>query len=154
MSSITFNDDLSLVSRYHLLHQRPESPLALEKVRFNVGGAGTITCGLKATRFIPVASFLLSAGGSMSSDLVQGKPAISIIESSMQQKGPHGPRLLLGPFRFANHDCKPNCQVWPHHEHSTLLAHIYLYTDHADTKHSCVHPLFHPTHLSRGFYHR
>ena len=107
----TFNEAPSLISRYHLLHQRQESPLALEKVSFHVGGNSTITCGLKATRFIPVATFLLSGGGSMSSDLVEGRSAISIIESTPRQKGPFGHRLLLGPFRFTNHDCKPNCQV-------------------------------------------
>ncbi|KAF8803051.1 hypothetical protein BYT27DRAFT_7044026, partial [Phlegmacium glaucopus] len=34
----------------------------------------------------------------------------SIITSSQRQKGEVGPRLILGPFRFANHDCSPNCQ--------------------------------------------
>jgi hypothetical protein len=36
---------------------------------------------------------------------------ISVISAHRSQKGPKGNRLILGPFRFANHDCSPNCQV-------------------------------------------
>jgi hypothetical protein len=36
----------------------------------------------------------------------------SVIEASEAQLGPIGPRVVLGPLRFANHDCKqPTCQV-------------------------------------------
>ncbi|KJA22342.1 hypothetical protein HYPSUDRAFT_99130, partial [Hypholoma sublateritium FD-334 SS-4] len=35
----------------------------------------------------------------------------SLISSMSCQKGEVGPRLILGPFRFANHDCSPNCQI-------------------------------------------
>ncbi|KAF8888730.1 hypothetical protein CPB84DRAFT_1659691, partial [Gymnopilus junonius] len=37
----------------------------------------------------------------------------SIIDSSPCHKGKMGPHLTLGPFRFANHDCQPNCQILP-----------------------------------------
>ncbi|KAI0310748.1 hypothetical protein OF83DRAFT_1030271, partial [Amylostereum chailletii] len=46
----------------------------------------------------------------MSSDLVP-TGGLSIIQSSLKQKGPRGPRMILGPFRFVNHDCDPNCHV-------------------------------------------
>ncbi|KAH7916944.1 hypothetical protein BV22DRAFT_967713, partial [Leucogyrophana mollusca] len=36
-----------------------------------------------------------------------------VIASSKNQKGPQGNRLILGPFRFANHDCNPNSQIFP-----------------------------------------
>lgn len=48
----------------------------------------------------------------MSSDLIpEHLRGISVIVSSPDQKGPLGPRLMLGPLRFANHDCRPNTQV-------------------------------------------
>jgi len=47
----------------------------------------------------------------MSLDLVENGQMISVVESSAAQKGPRGSRLILGPFRFVNHDCEPNCQV-------------------------------------------
>jgi hypothetical protein len=34
-----------------------------------------------------------------------------VIEAAPNQLGPMGQRLILGPFRFVNHDCKPNAQV-------------------------------------------
>lgn len=46
----------------------------------------------------------------MSLDLVS-EPGPSVIESVLGQSGPLGPRLILGPFRLVNHDCKPNAQV-------------------------------------------
>ena len=46
----------------------------------------------------------------MSSDNV-GAGGLSVILSSPGQLGPENERLILGPLRFANHDCKPNCQV-------------------------------------------
>jgi hypothetical protein len=48
----------------------------------------------------------------MSSDIIPPHlGSISVIMSSHDQKGPLGPRLMLGPLRFANHDCQPNTQV-------------------------------------------
>ncbi|KAF8960540.1 hypothetical protein BDZ97DRAFT_1665748 [Flammula alnicola] len=49
----------------------------------------------------------------MSSNVVHGRPGVSVISSSPGQKVKEGPRLILGPFRFANHDCSPNCQIMP-----------------------------------------
>ncbi|KAI0321618.1 hypothetical protein OF83DRAFT_1050933 [Amylostereum chailletii] len=46
----------------------------------------------------------------MSSDLVPAG-GFSVVQSSSRQNGPHGPRMILGPFRFVNHDCNPNCQI-------------------------------------------
>jgi len=46
----------------------------------------------------------------MSLDLAS-TPGPSIIEPALKQLGPPGPRLILGPFRLINHDCKPNAHV-------------------------------------------
>jgi hypothetical protein len=54
--------------------------------------------------------WILTASGSMSLNIVKG-PGISNIQSHASQLGPSGVRLILGPFRFVNHDCEPNCQV-------------------------------------------
>jgi hypothetical protein len=48
----------------------------------------------------------------MSCDIIPAElHSISVIMSNPDQKGPLGPRLMLGPLRFANHDCQPNAQV-------------------------------------------
>lgn len=82
--------------------------IRVEKVRFNKGGT---SCGLKAAADIEPSVVILASCSSMSSDLVLDRPGVSIINSNANQKGKLGPRLILGPFRFANHDCCPNCQV-------------------------------------------
>jgi hypothetical protein len=46
----------------------------------------------------------------MSSDNVNGG-GLSVITRSTGQLGPRDERLVLGPIRFANHECVPNCQV-------------------------------------------
>jgi hypothetical protein len=98
----------SLLSRYDLLYSE-ESPVRLDKVSFD---GVTISAGLKATTKILASWPILSTSSSMSSDLISGYlKSISIIESAPEQKGPLGPRLILGPLRFANHDCQPNTQV-------------------------------------------
>jgi len=47
---------------------------------------------------------------SMSLDCASA-PGPSVIEAAPSQLGPMGQRLILGPFQFVNHDCKPNAQV-------------------------------------------
>ena len=83
--------------------------MILDKVSFD----GTIiSVGLKARIKIPASLPILSTSSSMSSDLIPAhRHSISVIASSHDQKGPAGPRLMLGPLRFANHDCNPNTQV-------------------------------------------
>jgi hypothetical protein len=98
----------SLLHRYNILYSA-DSPVALQKVSFD---GVKISLGLKALRAIPAGCPILSSSASMSGDLVPpGLDSISIIASSSGQKGPIGLRLMLGPLRFANHDCEPNCQV-------------------------------------------
>jgi len=61
---------------------------------------------------IPASSPILSTSSSMSRDIIPSHlSSISVIMSAPDQKGPLGPRLMLGPLRFANHDCQPNTQV-------------------------------------------
>jgi len=83
------------------------SQVGLQKVSFD---GSEISAGLVATSPIPHSTHLLTASGSMSSDLYTGG-GFSEIASHKSQRGPQGRRLILGPFRFANHDCDPNCQV-------------------------------------------
>jgi hypothetical protein len=78
----------------------------LEKVAFS----GKVSAGLKAGCFIPAATCLLTTCSSMAQGIALGG-GFSVIESHPSQKGPTGPRVLLGPLRFANHDCDPTCQV-------------------------------------------
>ena len=47
-------------------------------------------------------------------------PGPSVIEAAPNQLGPMGQRLILGPFRFVNHDCKPNSQV-------SFLLHLSIF---------------------------
>jgi hypothetical protein len=98
----------SLLTRYDLLYSE-ESAVHLDKVSFD---GKTISAGLKAKNKIPASCPILSTSSSLSSDIIPGNvQGISIIESGADQKGPLGPRLMLGPLRFANHDCQPNTQV-------------------------------------------
>lgn len=98
----------SLLTRYDLLYSE-ESPVHLDKVSFD---GNTISAGLKAKFKIPASCPILSTSSSMSSDIIPAHlHSISVIMSAPDQKGPLGPRLMLGPLRFANHDCQPNTQV-------------------------------------------
>jgi hypothetical protein len=49
----------------------------------------------------------------MAKDKWHGAGGLSIIKPKAgdQTLGPQEERLILGPFRFVNHDCSPNCQV-------------------------------------------
>ena len=93
--------------RYALLYCE-ESYVKIEKVSFE---EGKICAGLVACQMIPAATPILTTCSSMSSDLAEGSHMISVVEGTRLQKGPEGPRLILGPFRFVNHNCQPNCQV-------------------------------------------
>jgi hypothetical protein len=101
------DDGPSLLLRYFILYS-PHSPVRLEKTAFN---GSSICAGLKASNDIAASSVILATCGSMSSDLADAG-GFSVIQSSRDQLGPHGLRMILGPFRFANHDCQPNCQVF------------------------------------------
>jgi hypothetical protein len=90
-----------------MMNYTSASIVGIEKVKFD----SQIACGLRAKVRIEPFTTILSCNSSMSSDIVDGQRAISVIKSSPGQKGAVGPRLILGPFRFANHDCAPNCQV-------------------------------------------
>jgi hypothetical protein len=96
----------SLIARYSLLYS-DESFVGIDKISFD---EVTATGGLKATRDIPLSTVLLTATSSMSSDIVSGG-GHSIVESTKKQKEPLGTRMVLGPIRFINHDCSPNCQA-------------------------------------------
>jgi hypothetical protein len=111
---LTDNDTLhrsSLLQRYHIMTYTSSKPICVEKVQFHLEPGSGIACGLKAMADIDAFVVILAACSSMSSNIVPGRPGVSIITSSPRQKGEVGPRLILGPFRFANHDCSPNCQV-------------------------------------------
>lgn len=69
-----------------------------------------VSFGLKAHRDVQAGTYIKETCSSMSMDMIRGSGP-SIIEASGSQLEPHGPRLILGPFRFVNHDCKPNAQV-------------------------------------------
>ena len=96
----------SLLLRYALLYSA-HSSVKMVRVAFD---ENKISGGLECTKFIPAATYILTASGSMSSDKF-GKGGLSVILRSPGQRGPENERLILGPFRFANHECKPNCQV-------------------------------------------
>jgi hypothetical protein len=98
----------SLLTRYDFLYSE-ESPVHLDKVSFD---GNAISVGLKARVKIPASCPILSTSSSMSSDIIpENLHSVSVIMSAHDQKGPVGPRLILGPLRFANHDCDPNTQV-------------------------------------------
>jgi len=97
---------ISLLYRYSLLYSSTSS-VQITKVSHTGQEA---SFGLKATRNIPASTFIMETCSSMSLDCTS-TPSPSVIESAPNQLGPMGPRLILGPFRLVNHDCKPNAQV-------------------------------------------
>ncbi|EKM56732.1 uncharacterized protein PHACADRAFT_254027, partial [Phanerochaete carnosa HHB-10118-sp] len=57
---------------------------------------------------------LLELSGVMSYDVAEEhtKLKLVLIHAHHSSTGPqNGPRLLVGPIRFVNHDCNPNCEV-------------------------------------------
>jgi hypothetical protein len=90
----------------------------LQKVCFD---GGSISAGLVACCNIAAATVILSTCGSMSSD-GSDVGGFSVIQPSSAQLGPQEPRIILGPFRFANHDCQPNCQA--RYSKSFQLGHL------------------------------
>jgi len=126
----------SLIQRYHIMNYTSASVVQIEKVKFG----SKIACGLRAKVRIEAFTAILSTCSSMSLDIVDGKQAVSVINSSPRQKGPVGPRLILGPFRFANHDCSPNCQVSGPIPPPILNLQI-CYVDYADPRHPCIRHL-------------
>ena len=97
---------ISLLYRYSLLYSSGSS-VKIMKVSHNRQQA---SFGLKATRTIPAGVYIMETCSSMSLDTAS-TPGPSVIEAAPNQLGPIGPRLILGPFRLVNHDCKPNAQV-------------------------------------------
>ena len=97
---------ISLLYRYSLIYSLG-SRVSLLKMTHDRQKA---TFGLKAAQFIPSGSFIMETCSSMSLDKAF-KPGPSTIEPTKKQLGPREPRLILGPFRLVNHDCKPNAHV-------------------------------------------
>jgi hypothetical protein len=98
----------SLLLRYNILYSQ-ESLVRLEKVSFE---QGKIVAGLKASKDIPPVTPILATCASMSVDSITEGRAISTIETSSRLKRDTAHRAILGVFRFANHDCDPNSQVF------------------------------------------
>lgn len=98
----------SLLFRYFFLNSQ-HSSVRIDKVLF----PGRPWCaGLAAVRSIDPATTIASTCSSMSADIWDPEHgALSVIECSPSQLGIRGGRLILGPFRFVNHDCNPNSQV-------------------------------------------
>jgi hypothetical protein len=92
--------------RYYLLHSI-HSSVKISKVTYG----GQIVAGLECTKPIHASTYILTAGASMSSDNYGMGGGLSVIMRGARQLGPENERLILGPLRFANHECRPNCQV-------------------------------------------
>jgi len=97
---------ISLLYRYSLIY----SSGSRVRIRKVTHGHQKATFGLAATRMIPCGSYIMETCSSMSCDLASDSGP-SIIEPAPRQLGPLGPRSILGPFRFINHDCGENAQV-------------------------------------------
>lgn len=99
---------ISLLFRYTFFCS-PESNVSLDKVELE---QGRVVAGLKTARDIEGGSYLLATCSSLSSDAVGTHlGSLSVVQPSPRQLGCQSPRLALGPFRFANHDCNPSAQA-------------------------------------------
>lgn len=96
----------SLLYRYSLIYASA-SVVQVGKVTYTGQEA---SFGLKAACDIEAGTYIMETCSSMSLDTVHSSGP-SIIEAAARQLGPQGPRLILGPFQFVNHDCDPNGQV-------------------------------------------
>src|SRR6266481_2245983 len=93
---------------------------------------GRVEACIVAMSPIPSGTFVLELGGLMSADAIEklaGSHGIPINKYTTQPRfetfsviwrgkgqcgpGPKADRLLLGPARFVNHSCDPNCRVRP-----------------------------------------
>lgn len=101
-------DGVSLLLRYLLLYSA-HSLVRLDKVRLDGEG---FCAGLRAVRSIEAGQVLLTTCSSMASDAAAADLGrLSVIRPTSSSAGRPCDRLILGPFRFANHDCRPNAQV-------------------------------------------
>lgn len=96
----------SICVRYLIL-ARPCSLVKLGAVQFP--GNTKLTSGLYSKQNISACVEILETCSSMCLD--DCRWGNSIIMSTSTQIGPPRERIILGPLRFANHDCNPNCQV-------------------------------------------
>jgi hypothetical protein len=69
-----------------------------------------------------------------------GTGGLSVILRDSGQLGPENERMILGPLRFANHECKPNCQVSFYYTYYILSDNINV--DKTNQRHSCICSLF------------
>jgi hypothetical protein len=122
----------SLLYRYALMYL-PMTAVGSVKVSFDMK---TVSSGMKARHKIPAGTAIKETCSSMSSDATSGT-GLSTIQGSNRQLGPNVPRIILGPFRFLNHDCSPNAQVGASGSGPGLLSdarQIYAIPD----THACV----------------
>lgn len=126
---------IRLIVRYYLIYH-PHSPIKLGVVFFP--GQTTPQRGIVARVPILEGTYLLEAGGIVSNDSPTRK--ISGF-SAIMHKGDRSAskRLLVGPIRFANHHCRPNCQVSINYSVKvyvlTLIDVAVEYSRHRKTRH-------------------
>jgi hypothetical protein len=108
------------VIRYHLMHAS-DSNIQMSRVRFSQDGP---VCGMKAKSFISSGTYLLHSAANLALDAPwdfseDAKPSLkpppglwlSVFNPPRWMVGPARSRICLGPLRFFNHSCKPNCEV-------------------------------------------
>lgn len=90
-----------------LLH--PDSGIRVLRSNFDTTQPGEF--GVQARRKILAENFISELFGLMAIDVDTPHTKLSEINPASDQEGPSKPRLLAGPMRLANHDCKPNVEV-------------------------------------------